>query len=98
MSVSLAATGRFADPFGYPSGPTAHVGMLTPVPSAFVYWLFDGDSPHADFIFYCRAAFLVCPSIWLCWRLAVVVGRSARHVLLDDSMPPAVDPPLIATP
>jgi hypothetical protein len=41
VAVSLAATGRFADPFGdpipYPSRPAAHVGMLTPLPSAFVY-------------------------------------------------------------
>ena len=33
VAVSLSTTGRFADPFGYPSGPTAHVGMLTPLPS-----------------------------------------------------------------
>jgi hypothetical protein len=34
LAASLVTTGRFADPFGYPSGLTAHVGMLTPVPSA----------------------------------------------------------------
>jgi hypothetical protein len=84
VAVSLAATGRFADPFGYPipypSGPTAHMGMLTPLPSALVYWLFGGDSPYAEFILYCWAAFLVCLSIWLCWRLAVVLDapRAAR--------------------
>ena len=75
-----AATGRFADPFGYPSGPTAHVGMLTPLPSAFVFWLFGGDCPYAEFVLYCWAMFLVCLSIWLCWRLAVVLEapRAAR--------------------
>jgi hypothetical protein len=84
VAMSLAATGRFADPFGYPipypSGPTAHVGMLTPLPSAFVYRLFGGDSPYAEFTLYCWAAFLVCLSIWLCWRLAVVLDapRAAR--------------------
>ena len=80
VAVSLAATGRFADAFGYPSGPTAHVGMLTPLPSAFVYWLFGGNSPHAELILSCWAAFLVCLSIWLCWRLAVVLDapRAAR--------------------
>jgi hypothetical protein len=80
VAVSLAATGRFADPFGYPSGPTAHIGMLTPLPSAFVYWLFGGDSPYAEFVLYSWGAFLVCLSIWLCWRLAVVLGapRAAR--------------------
>jgi hypothetical protein len=80
VAVSLATTGRFADPFSYPSGPTAHLGMLTPLRSAFVYWLFGGDSPYAEFILYCWAAFLVCLSIWLCWRLAVVLDapRAAR--------------------
>jgi hypothetical protein len=80
IAVSLATTGRFADPFGYPSGPTAHVGMLTPLPSALVYWLFGGDSPYAEFILCGWAAFLVCLSIWLCWRLAVVLDapRAAR--------------------
>ncbi|HEY1782601.1 MAG TPA: hypothetical protein VGG79_19580 [Roseiarcus sp.] len=80
VAMSLASTGRFADPFGYPSGPTAHVGMLTPLPSAFVFWLFGGDSPHAEFVLYCWAAFLICLSIWLCWRLAVVLEapRAAR--------------------
>ena len=79
VAVSLATTGRFADPFGYPSGPTAHIGMLTPLPSALVYWLF-GESPRAEFVLYCWAAFLVCLSIWLCWRLAVVLDapRAAR--------------------
>ena len=82
VAISLATTGRFADPFGYPSGPTAHIGMLTPLPSALVYWLFGGDSPYAEFILYCWGAFLVCLSIWLCWRLMVVLDapRAARLV------------------
>jgi hypothetical protein len=80
VALSLATTGRFADPFRYPSGPTAHVGMLTPLPSALVYWLFGGDSRYAEFILYCWGAFLVCLSIWFCWRLAVVLDapRAAR--------------------
>ena len=73
VAVSLAATGRFADPFVYPSGPTAHLGMLTPLPSALVYWLFGGNSPYAELVLSCWAAFLVCLSIWLCWRLTVVL-------------------------
>ena len=74
VAVSLATTGRFADPFGYSSGPTAHIGMLTPLPSAFAYWLFGGDSPYAELILYGWGAFLVRLSIWLCWRLAVVLN------------------------
>ena len=80
VAVSLATTGRFADPFGYPSGPTAHVGMLTPLPSALAYWLLGGDSPYAEFLLYCWAALLVCLAIWFCWRLAMELGapRVAR--------------------
>jgi hypothetical protein len=80
VAVSLATTGRFADPFGYSSGPTAHIGMLTPLPSAFAYWLFGGDSPYAELLLYCWAAFLVCLATWFCWRLAIVLDapRVAR--------------------
>jgi hypothetical protein len=73
VAASLVTTGRFADPFGYPSGPTAHVGMLTPLPSALAYWLFGVGSPRAEYILTAWAVFLVCLSIWLCWRLAVAL-------------------------
>jgi hypothetical protein len=80
VAASLVATGRFADPFGYPSGPTAHVGMLTPLPSALAYWLFGVGSPRAEYLLTIWAVFLVCLSIWLCWQLAVALGapRAAR--------------------
>ena len=80
VAASLVTTGRFADPFGYPSGPTAHVGMLTPLPSALAYWLFGVGSPRAEYLLTVWAVFLVCLSIWLCWRLAVALGvpRGAR--------------------
>ena len=80
VAASLVTTGRFADPFGYPSGPTAHVGMLTPLPSALAYWLFGVGSPRAEYLLTIWAVFLVCLSIWLCWRLAVALGapRGAR--------------------
>jgi hypothetical protein len=73
VAASLVTTGRFADPFGYPSGPTAHVGMLTPVPSALAYWLFGVGSPRAEYLLTVWTVFLVCLSIWLCWRLAVAL-------------------------
>jgi hypothetical protein len=73
VAASLVTTGRFADPFGYPSGPTAHVGMLTPLPSALAYWLFGVGSPRAEYILTVWTVFLVCLSIWLCWRLAVAL-------------------------
>jgi hypothetical protein len=50
VAASLVTTGRFADPFGYPSGLTAHVGMLTPLPSALAYWLFGVGSPRAEYL------------------------------------------------
>ena len=64
IAVSLATTGRFADPFGYPSGPTAHVGMLTPLPSALVYWLFGGDSPYAESILCGWAGVVTASAAW----------------------------------
>jgi hypothetical protein len=80
VAASLVTTGRFADPFGYPSGPTAHVGMLTPLPSALAYWLFGVGTPRAEYLLTVWAVFLICLSIWLCWRLAVTLGapRGAR--------------------
>jgi hypothetical protein len=80
VAASLVTTGRFADPFGYPSGPTAHVGMLTPLPSALAYWLFGVGTPRAEYLLTVWAVFLICLSIWLCWRLAVALGapRGAR--------------------
>jgi hypothetical protein len=37
-------------------------------------------SPPAEYLLTIRAVFLVCLSIWLCWRLAVALGaaRGAR--------------------
>ena len=80
VAASLVTTGRFADPFGYPSGPTAHVGMLTPLPSALAYWLFGVGLPRAEYLLTVWAVFLICLSIWLCWRLAVALDapRGAR--------------------
>ena len=80
VAISLAKTGHFADPFGYESGATAHVGMLTPLPSAIVYWLFGANNPVAEVILSCWAALLVSLTIWLCWRLACLldVPRAAR--------------------
>ena len=49
IAVSLARTGRFADPFangGGLHGPS--FGMLTPLPSAVAYRLFGVDTPAAE--------------------------------------------------
>jgi hypothetical protein len=80
VAVSLAKTGRFADPFGNGGGPTAHVGMLTPLPSALAYRLFGVDTPLAEFILSIWAAAVVVFGLWLLWRLAVLlqVPRLAR--------------------
>lgn len=76
IAVSLARTGTFADPFGVASGPTAHVGMLTPLPSAAVYWLFGANTPAAEFALSAWAIALVFLGLWLCWRLARALGMS----------------------
>jgi hypothetical protein len=54
--------------------------MLTPLPSAFAYWMFGPGNPKAELALSCWAALLVCFSIWLCWRLSVLldVPRRAR--------------------
>jgi 4-amino-4-deoxy-L-arabinose transferase-like glycosyltransferase len=47
--------------------------MLTPLPSALAYWLFGVGSPRAEYLLSAWTVFLVCLSIWLCWRLAVAL-------------------------
>lgn len=80
IGVSLARNGRFADPFGSITGPTAHVGMLTPLPSAAAYWLFGADTPAAEFALSLWSLAIVLLGIWFCWRLAreLDVPRIAR--------------------
>ncbi|MDR3450060.1 MAG: hypothetical protein P4M15_10015 [Alphaproteobacteria bacterium] len=73
VGAALAQTGRFADPFGVGTGATAHVGMLTPLPSAAAYWLFGAGSPTAELALSIWAAGLVSLGLWLCWRLAHVL-------------------------
>ena len=80
IAVSLARTGKFANPFGFPSGPTAHIGMLTPLPSAAIYWLFGAETPIAEYALVAWNIGLVSLGVWLCWRLACAldVQRAAR--------------------
>src|SRR4051812_17324287 len=40
IAFSVAAKGTFADPFGYPTGPTAHLPPAYPAAMAAVYTLF----------------------------------------------------------
>jgi hypothetical protein len=40
IAVSLATTGRFADPYVLPTGPTAHLPPIPPAVFALAYWLF----------------------------------------------------------
>src|SRR5262249_26115901 len=50
IAVSLVRFGRFADPNADGSGASAHVGMLTPLPSALAYRFFGIDTPVAEFM------------------------------------------------
>ncbi len=74
VAVALATTGRFADPLANGGGYTAHVSMLTPLPSAAAYWLFGVDTRLAETALSLWAACLVALSIWLCWRIVCVLG------------------------
>ncbi|HXS06725.1 MAG TPA: hypothetical protein VN723_08055 [Rhizomicrobium sp.] len=74
IALSLVRFGRFADPNADGSGPSAHVGMLTPLPSALAYRLFGIDTRIAEFMLSMWAAGLVMLSLWLCWRLSVALG------------------------
>jgi hypothetical protein len=80
IAVSLARIGRFADPFINGGGSTAHIGMLTPLPSAIAYWLFGVDTPLAEFALSIWAICVLSVGFWLAWRLSCVldVPRFAR--------------------
>lgn len=70
IGAALARSGTFADPFGFPTGPTAHVGMLTPLPSAAAYRLFGAGTRAAELSLSLWSLALVLLGIWFCWRLA----------------------------
>jgi hypothetical protein len=74
VAVSLATTGRFANPFGVETGPTAHIGMLTPLPSAAAYWLFGVDTKAAEIALIIWAVAVVTWGFWLCWRICCVLN------------------------
>ena len=79
VAVSLARTGKFAGAF-VGGGMTAHVGMLTPIPSAVIYGLLGVESPIAEYALVIWNIGLVSLGVWLCWRLACAldVPRVAR--------------------
>lgn len=70
IAISLAVKGAFADPFGFATGPTAHLGMFTPLPSAVAYWLLGPGTPAAEFALSFWSLAIVLLGIWFCWRLA----------------------------
>lgn len=49
IAVSLATTGRFADAYALPTGPTAHLPPVPPAIYAVIYWLF-GLSATAGYV------------------------------------------------
>ena len=84
VAVSLASTGKFADPLMNGSDYSAHVSMLTPLPSALAYWLFGIDTPHAELALSIISIGLVTLSLWLCWRIAtfLTIPATARIVAI----------------
>jgi hypothetical protein len=77
VAVSLAETGRFADPYVLPTGPTAHVAPIPPSVSALVFKIFGLTlvGGYADWLL--RMAFTA--AVWglLPW-LAGRVGLGSR--------------------
>lgn len=49
ISLSLARSGAFADPYSLPTGPTAHTAPFYPVLMAPLYAIW-GDAPAADYV------------------------------------------------
>lgn len=49
VALSLATTGRFADPFAVPTGPTAHLPPLPPAIYGTIYWLL-GPTATAGYV------------------------------------------------
>jgi hypothetical protein len=47
IALTLAFSGRFADPYRIPTGPTAHTGPVYPAVNALIYRM-AGDTPLAD--------------------------------------------------
>ena len=77
VAVALAKTGRFADPFANGGGFTAHLSMLTPLPSAIAYRLFGVDTPAAEFALSIWAIVIVSLGFWLCWKIFCLLGTPA---------------------
>ena len=78
VAVSLATTGRFADPYALPSGPTAHMPPAFPALLALLYRIF-GLTNTAGYVAYfiqvAAAAAMVAMLPWLSHRLGT--GREA---------------------
>ncbi len=81
VAVSLATTGRFADPYAVPTGPTAHVPPAFPALLGLLYTLF-GLTMAAGyatwFVQVAASAAMVAMLPWLAHRLGV--GREAGIV------------------
>lgn len=77
VAVSLAETGRFADPYALPTGPTAHVAPIPPAVSALVFKIFGLTlaGGYADWLL--RTLFSAAMWGILPW-LALRVGLGAR--------------------
>lgn len=81
VAFSLAETGRFADPYALPTGPTAHVAPIPPAISALIFKVFGltRAGGYADWLL----RMVVSAAVWgiLPW-LAGRVGLGARAGLI----------------
>lgn len=74
IATSLALKGEFADAFYRGSGISAHIGMLTPIPSSLAYKIFGIDTASAEWALVLYATAVVSVTFWLCWKLARKIG------------------------
>jgi hypothetical protein len=81
VAVSLAETGRFANPYMLPTGPTAHLPPIPPAVFALIYRLFGLTLTAGYIAWLLNAAFLAAVWGMLPW-LASRVGLGARSGLL----------------
>ena len=77
VAVSLAETGRFADPYMLPTGPTAHLPPIPPAISGLIYRTFDLTLTAGYIAWVLRVAFYAALWGMLPW-LAGRVGLGAQ--------------------
>ena len=88
VAVALVTQGEFADAFTPDSGPTAHLGPLSPVIPAIVYAVFGVETPAAEFMLSLIAILTVAAGFWIAYLIfgelgVPVIGRLAALAIVS---------------